>query len=218
MSSQDESGVTMKREVLTPQPRSVLFHRERGHSTATLAATLTNWSAEQDGLRLGMRILAPAGWRLGGHVGVELWVANMSPQEVKFGHSGRTDAGLSVIARDKDGKEHSADITQYRGMLFYLPWRLPPSHSVKVKEFNVRFDPPGTPGEHGRDAVFQLAPGDYKLNCVRTTSRLPNAPAGDWDGKLTSSEMAVKLLPAATNPTMKVQPGEPSARIEPAGA
>ena len=61
--------------------------------------------------------------------------------------------------------------------------------------FNVRFDPPGKPGEHGRDAVFQLAPGDYKLHFVWTTPRLSNAPTTEWAGKLTSEGVEMKLLP-----------------------
>ena len=89
------------------------------NGTATLTPSLTNWSAEQNGLRLGMRVLDTAGWRIGGQVGVELWVSNMGAQEVKFGHSPRTDAGLSVIARDKGSKDYRAEITQYRGMLFF---------------------------------------------------------------------------------------------------
>ncbi len=166
-----------------------------GVPTATLTPPLTNWSAEHNGLRLGMRLPETPPWRIGGQVGVQLWVANVGAEEVKFGHSPRTDAGLSVIARDKDGKEHRAQITQYRGMLYYLPWLLPPSHSVKVMEFNVRFDPPGTSGEQGRDAVFQLAAGDYTLHCVWTTPRLANAPTTDWEGKLTSAGVEMRLMP-----------------------
>ena len=90
-------------------------YQKVGVPTATLAATLTNWSAELNGLRLGLRLPETPEWRIGGQVGVELWVSNRGAKEVKFGHSPRTDAGLSVIARDKGGKDYRAEITQYRG-------------------------------------------------------------------------------------------------------
>ena len=71
----------------------------------------------EDPLVLGMRVSSDAKWNIGGQARVELVVRNASGSDVKFPQMLRADNGLSVVAIDKDGKEHQADIAQFDSLL-----------------------------------------------------------------------------------------------------
>jgi hypothetical protein len=68
------------------------------------------WTRGEDPLVLGMRVASDAKWNIGGQARVELVVRNVSGSDVKFPQTLRADNGLSVVAIDKDGKEHQAEI------------------------------------------------------------------------------------------------------------
>ena len=84
------------------------------------------WGEVKEGLSAGSRVTGDA--RIGGEVTVELWVRNSSAKDVKFSHSPRVDVGMHVVAKDKDGKDHSADITSFRAYPVFGHLLLPPGY------------------------------------------------------------------------------------------
>ncbi len=152
------------------------------------------WGAEKEGLSTGLRIIGEA--RIGGEVKAELWVRNSSAKDVKFSQCLRADVGLSVVAKDKDGKEHSTDITSFRRKPGFHHLLLPPGHIVKVKEFNVKFGAGKNDKLEPGWVNLQLTPGDYKLRAVWSHTTSMVAPEGEWTGKVTTGEVAFKLAAA----------------------
>lgn len=152
------------------------------------------WGAEKGGLSAGIRVIDDA--RIGGEVKAELWVRNSGAKDVTFSQCHRADVGLSVVAKDKDGKEHSADITQFRGLPIFSHWLLPPGHIVKVKEFTLKL------GSRKNDELergwvsLDLPPGDYKLRVKWSDSHALMTHAGDWTGELTTDEVDLKIAAA----------------------
>ena len=72
------------------------------------------WGAQKDGLSAGLRIIGEA--RIDGEVKAELWVRRIRRERCElFGGVICADVGYVVLAKDKDGKKHYADITSFRG-------------------------------------------------------------------------------------------------------
>ncbi len=163
-----------------------------------LAVPITNWSTEQNGLRLGMRVIADDGWHVGGKARVELWVHNPSAKDVNFTFYGEsTDAGVSVVAKDQDGKEHfaeSGNIIIYPG-LFHVT--LPPGYVAKLKDLVVSFDMPNKKEQAWAAPMFRLPSGTYKLHCVWRESQRSVFGKDDWTGELTSGEQEFTLAATA---------------------
>ena len=148
------------------------------------------WGAEKDGLSAGLRVIGDA--RLSGEVRVELWVRNSSAKDVKFSQCLRADVGLSVVAKDKDGKDHSADITLFLGKPGFSHLLLPSGHGVKVKDFSVKFGAGKNDKLESGWVNLQLTPGDYKLRAVWSDTTSRGAAEGEWTGKLTTGEVDLK--------------------------
>jgi hypothetical protein len=152
------------------------------------------WGAEKGGLSAGIRIIGDA--RTGGEVKVELWVRNSGAKDVTFSQCARADVGLSVVAKDKDGKEHSAEITQFRGRPIFSHWLLPPGHIVKVKEFTSKLGSKKNDERERGSVSLDLPPGDYKLRAKWSDSHALVTHAGDWTGELTTGEVDLKIAAA----------------------
>jgi hypothetical protein len=165
------------------------------------------WSDEQNGLCAGLKV-AGRDWQIGGEVKVELWVRNDSDKDVKFHHNGRNDIGLRVKMHGADGKEHDANIAQFRGYPVFTKHLLKAGHVFKAKEFTLRLAKPKE--SPARDPWFDLAAGDYKFRCevdIPGTTATDGAgkkliPAeGEWSGTINSGEIAVKLAAAVVDPS-----------------
>ena len=151
------------------------------------------WSGvDTQGLRLGIHIQDNAVWRVGGEVKAEVWVRNAGETDEKFSHSPRADVGLSIIAKGADGKEHFADITQFRGKPAYTHMLLPAGNVVKLKEFTIKL---GVKNE-GERVNLDLPLGDYKLRAKLTDTTSHVVPEGEWTGDLTTGDADFKLAAA----------------------
>ncbi len=148
------------------------------------------WGAEKDGLSAGIRIIGEA--RIGGEVKAELWVRNSGTKDVTFSQCPRADFGLHVVTQDKDGKEHSADITQFHGYPVLTRLLLPAGNIVKLKEFTIKLGAK----KDGERVNLDLPPGEYKLRAVWSDSTSRVAPEGEWTGKLTTGDVDFKLAAA----------------------
>ena len=175
-----------------------------GVPLAEQAWPMPPWGAEKDGLSAGLRVIGDA--RIGGEVKAELWVRNSSVKDVKFSQNSRSDIGLSVVAKDKDGKEHAADITQFDGYPVFLHLLLPPGHVVKVKQFAVRLDAQKNNALAAGVAGFHLPPGDYKLHAKWSDSHALVTHADDWTGELISGEVDLKIATADAAPGVNSAP------------
>ena len=174
-------------------------YAKSGVPVADLNIPLT-WSAEQNGLCLGMHIPEDANWRIGGEVKVELWVCNPGDKDVRFQWTDRRDVGIRMKLKDANGKDHDTEKwLMMVGRPNFIPTRLPAGHVMKVKEFSVKL-------LSHRDADdlrfigeprFKLPAGDYKFRCEVD---LPGLGAkvldGEWSGALKTGEIEVKLVAA----------------------
>jgi hypothetical protein len=145
---------------------------------------------------LGMRVASDAKWNIGGQARVELVVRNFSGSDVKFSQTPRADNGLSVVAIDKDGKEHQAEIAQFDSWLVFNHLLLPRAHVVTVKSFTVRFDPEKRDVSEPGVAAFHLPPGNYKLRCKWNDAQPEVAHEGEWTGELVGVEHKFTLAAA----------------------
>ena len=165
----------------------------------------------EDPLVLGMRVASDAKWNIGGHASVELVVRNASASDVKFSQTARADNGLSVVAIDKDGKEHQAEIAHFDGLLLWNHLLLPRSHVVMVKSFTLRFDPEQRGASKFGVAAFHLQPGEYTLRCTWNDARPEVAHAGEWTGELVNAEHKFTLTAAEATPPALETPKPPAA-------
>ena len=101
--------------------------------TALKWQVLPAWGEAKDGLQVGIRVNGEAS--IGGKVLVELWITNSGKEDVRFVQCGRIDVGLRVMAKDKSGKDHSAEIPGDRSRPVFHGIQLPPGHITKLKEF-----------------------------------------------------------------------------------
>jgi hypothetical protein len=151
-----------------------------------------SWGEEKSGLSTGLRIIGDA--RVGGEVRVELWVRNSDEKDLKFSKCHRADVGLHVVANDKEGKEHYADITQFRGYPVFSHLLLPPGHIVKVKEFSVKIGSKKNDELESGWVSLDLTPGDYMLRAKWTDTTSGAAHEGEWTGDLTAGEVDLKII------------------------
>jgi hypothetical protein len=173
-----------------------------------IPVAITKWSAEKNGLRLGMRVVAEEGWRIGGKVKVELWLHNPGAKNISFSATpGRADAGLSVAAKDSKGEDHWAENGNVDIVAIPMTCVLPAGHVAKVKDFTLSFDAPDNKELAWFAPRFRrLEPGNYKLRCVWADAHPSVSTAGDWTGELTTSELDFTLaaldapLPAEPRP------------------
>ena len=184
----------------TPDPKpagtklSDSAYPKSGVPLAESAWPMPPWGQEKDGLSAGIRVTGEA--RIGGEVKAELWVRNSSAKDVKFSHCHRADVGMRVVAKDKAGKDHSADITSFRGRPVFGRLLLPPGHIVKLKEFSVKFRAGKNDKLESGWVNLDLTPGDYKLRAVWSDTTSRGAAEGEWTGKLTTGEVDFKLTAA----------------------
>ncbi|MDZ4687695.1 MAG: hypothetical protein SH850_21700 [Planctomycetaceae bacterium] len=165
----------------------------------------------EDPLVLGMRVASDAKWNIGGQARVELVVRNASGSDVQFPQTPRADNGLSVVAIDKDGKEHQAEIAQVDSWLVWNHLLLPRSHIVMVKSFTLRFDPEKRGVSKHGVAAFHIPPGNYKLRCKWNDARPEVAHDGEWTGELVSVEHKFNLAAAVATPPASETPKTPAA-------
>jgi len=170
------------------------------------------WGAEKDGLSAGIRIIGDT--RIGGEVKAELWVRNSGAKDVKFSQNSRTDIGLKVIAKDKKGEEHYADITQFDGYPIFSHLLLPAGHIVKVKEFTLRLDAQKNKEVAANVAGFHLPPGDYKLHVKWSDSHSLVTHTGDWTGELTTGEVDLKIAAADAGTVPRGSPDAVTTKTE----
>jgi hypothetical protein len=165
-----------------------------------LMDNVLEWTRGEGPLVLGMRVASDAKWNIGGQAKVELVVRNASGSDVKFPQTPRADNGLSVVAIDKDGKEHRAEIAQFDSWLVLNHLLLPRSHVVMVKSFTLRFDPEKRGVSKYGVAAFHLPPGDYTLRCKWSDARPEVVHEGEWTGELVSVEHKFNLAAAVATP------------------
>jgi hypothetical protein len=153
-------------------------------------------------LVLGLRVANDAKWNIGSEARVELVVRNQSKEDVKFAQTLQSDVGLSVVAIDKDGKEHPAKIaTSDTGLLVFNRWLLPKNGYVTmVKSFSIRFDAEERFDTDLNVAAFHLPPGDYTLRCQWNDAHPDVAHEGEWTGELVNEELEFTLTEAVTPP------------------
>ena len=184
----------------TPDPKpagtklSDSAYPKSGVPLAELSWPMPPWGEEMNGLSAGIRVTGEA--RIGGEVKAELWVRNSSAKDVKFSHCHRADVGMYVVAKDKAGKDHSADITSFRSYPVFGRLLLPPGHIVKLKEFSVKFRAGKNDTLESGWVNLDLTPGDYKLRAVWSDTTSRGAAEGEWTGKLTTGEVDFKLTAA----------------------
>jgi beta-lactamase regulating signal transducer with metallopeptidase domain len=160
-----------------------------------IPVAITNWSPEQNGLRLGMRVVADEGWRAGGKVKVELWLHNPSEKDVWFvAHPNRSDVGLAVAAQDCEGQDHFAENGNVMIIAVPIHCVLPAGHVAKVKDFNLTFGAP----DNRETASFQpkfreLKAGIYTLRCQWSDAHPLVSGDGEWTGFLTTGEQTFRL-------------------------
>lgn len=165
-----------------------------------IPVAITNWSDEQNGLRIGIRVLAEEGWRVGVKVKLELWVHNPGAKDVWFvANPGRSDVGLTVSAKDAEGHEHFAENGNV--MIIAIPMHcvLPAGHVAKVKDFTLSFDTP----DDGETAWFEpkfrgIEPGKYQLRCTWSDAHPLVSGDGEWTGRLTTRQQEFTLQSQAT--------------------
>ena len=159
---------------------------------------------EKEPLLLGVRTASDAQWRIGGTAKVGLVVRNRTGSiggdhrgsDVKFSYTGRLDNGLSVVAVDEAGKEHTAAIALIDGLLTFQQMLLPVSHVATIKEFTIRFDAEKRDVSEPHVAAFHLPPGKYKLRCKWNDARPDVAHEGEWTGELVNEELEFTLTEA----------------------
>lgn len=159
---------------------------------------IADWSQERDGLRIGMRVMADDGWRVGGKVKVELWAHNPGKKNVwLIANPGRADVGLMVYARDDQGRSHYAANGNVLIIAIPMDCVLPAGHVAKVKEFTLSFDAPGHQELAWFAPKFQdLKAGKYQLRCIWSDAHPLVSGPGYWTGELTTPELDFTLLPA----------------------
>ncbi len=156
---------------------------------------ITNWSAEKNGQRIGMRVVADEGWRIGSKVKVEMWLHNPGAKNISFNAiPGRSDVGLSVAAKDSAGEDHWAVNGNVDIIAIPTTCVLPAGHVAKVKDFTLSFDAPDNTELAWFGPKFrELVPGQYKLRCVWSDAHPSVSNAGDWTGELTTSDVDFTL-------------------------
>jgi hypothetical protein len=147
-----------------------------------------------------MRVAADEGWRIGGKVQVELWLHNPSAKDIAFtANPGRSDAGLSVAAKDSEGNDHWAENGNVSIIAIPEHCVLPAGYVAKVKDFALSFDAPDNKDLAWFAPKFRkLEPGKYKLRCVWSDPHPSVASKGAWTGELVTGEMDFVLTEAAT--------------------
>jgi hypothetical protein len=166
-----------------------------------IPVAITNWSAEQNGLRIGMRVLAEEGWRIGGEVKVELWVHNPGAKDIWLvANPDRPDVGLAVTATDAEGREHFAENGNV--IIIALPMHcvLPAGQVAQVKDFALSFDAPDNKDLAWFAPKFRaLEAGKYKLRCTWSDPHPLVSTDGEWTGSLRTGEqeftLAAQLAP-----------------------
>lgn len=173
-----------------------------------IPVTITNWSAEKNGLRIGMRVVADEGWRIGGKVKVEMWLHNPGAKNISFNaHPGRSDVGLVVAAKDSEGQDHWAENATVHIIAIPMPCVLPAGHVAKVKDFTLSFDAPDNKELAWFAPKFRkLQPGKYKLRCVWADAHPSVSSADAWTGKLTTSEVDFTLAALGAPQPSALQP------------
>jgi hypothetical protein len=160
-----------------------------------IPVAIANWGPEQNGLRLGMRVLADEGWRVGGQVQVELWLHNPSSKDVWLvANPDRADVGLTVVAQDSTGQDHFAENGNV--MIIAIPMHcvLPAGHVAKVKDFTLSFDAPDNQETAWFHPKFRnLQTGKYTLRCVWSDPHPLVSTDGEWTGSLTTVEQQLTL-------------------------
>ncbi len=160
-----------------------------------IPVAIANWSAEQNGLRLGMRVLADEGWRVGGQVKIELWLHNAGAKDLWLvANPGRSDVGLSVAAVDSEGQEHFAENGNV--MIIAIPMHcvLQAGYVAKVKAFTLSFDAPDNQETAWFEPRFQgLEAGKYQLRCTWSDAHPLVSGDGEWTGSLTTREQEFTL-------------------------
>lgn len=148
------------------------------------------WGPEINGLSLALELDTDKTdqWRPGGTVQGELYVRNTSAAPVTFPQHFAMHVGLAVTARDKDGKDHPARITQWEGCPALHHLTLPPDHAARVKIFTLQLDPPDSPARK-TGASLELAPGPYTLRARWSDAHALWAHEGEWTGALESGEV-----------------------------
>ncbi|CAN5473781.1 hypothetical protein BH23VER1_BH23VER1_23360 [soil metagenome] len=170
---------------------------------------ITHWGPVRDRRRLGLRIDPDADWRVGGSVGVELWVHNTRTDPSLFGAdaAGGATAGIAVIVEgaERDSTYRYLLGDDLLGLQTPLPVQLPPGEVRKVRSFVVGFPEPGDASErdpalqtgvrhtprtgalHSSTPAFPLEPGAYDLRC---TWRSDTAAGNGQHGELTTAPAA----------------------------
>ena len=165
----------------------VAFAQFQGHGVI--------WNQVKNGLRLGQRITADRGWRIGESVQIELWLHNPGSEDVNLiAMPGRPDVGLAVVAKDATGQDHFA-----RSSLISIPaipdhCVLPAGFLAKVKDFSLSFDE-STNALHSVLAprFENLQPGQYQLRCIWSDSDPGISARQAWSGELESKGVALTL-------------------------
>ncbi len=160
--------------------------------TALKWQVLPAWGEAKDGLQVGIRVNGEAS--IGGKVLVELWITNSGKEDVRFVQCGRIDVGLRVMAKDKSGKDHSAEIPGDRSRPVFHGIQLPPGHITKLKEFALDLKSEAGAPPSAQRASLTVLPGDYKLRVKWSDSD----PLG-----LTSGEVNLKIAAANTAAGLK---------------
>jgi hypothetical protein len=160
-----------------------------------IPVAIATWSAEQNGLRIGMRVAANEGWRLGGKVKVELWAHNPGAKDIWLvANPGRSDVGLTVSAKDSTGREHFAENGNVTVIAIPMHCVLPAGHVAKVKDFTLSFDAPDNQETAWFEPKFRaLEAGDYKLRCMWSDAHPLVSGDGEWTGALTTGEQPFNL-------------------------
>ncbi len=160
-----------------------------------IPVTITNWSEQKDGLRIGLRAVADDGWRIGRKVRIELWLHNPSTRDVSFkSNPGRADVGLSVIAKDSEGQDRFAEPGNVEMIAIPSACTLPAGYVAKVKDFALTFDASDNEERAWFSPKFRnLEPGRYKLRCIWSDAHPSVSAAADWTGDLTTGELEFTL-------------------------
>ena len=158
------------------------------------AVDIADWSAEKDGLRIGLRVVEGE-WSIGGKVRIEMWLHNASAKDVSFSaNPGRADVGLSVAAMDSEGEDHWS--VNGNVLLIAIPHHcvLSAGFVAKVKDFELSFDAHGNKELAWMQPKFRdLKPGKYKLRCTWADANPVVSNPGDWTGNLTTPDVEFTL-------------------------